>query len=458
MTFLRAGLKSVANWLWLEEEDYRWLTLIVGVALAIRVVWVLVFQTAPVYDPKNYDILAWRLASGQGYVNADGESTAFWPVGFPAFLAAVYLVFGYSWTAAGIVNGFLGSISVLMTYRLAREVLSSQSSLVAAGVVALLPSQILSLTATLRSEVLHTVLTLIALIVMFRVMRSPTWKNAVLLGLLIGVSVYVRPILTLFPVLAAMLLILKGVRAKSAISLSAIMLGVMLIVLSPWTLRNFLVMGEFSLTATNGGYTFYIGNGPEATGRFTPINHFCKHCHMDISPSEVAARNVGFNEFYYYSELEQQYYGYRLGLEHIFNHPIQALSLLPVKFFYLWASDRYNIEPGIIPESYREIVPALRVIAQGYWTIIVIGAALAAISRPILGYWLRFPAALLPMTLLYWSVFHMMFHGEGRFHAQMIPVVIIVAAHLLDGERDWKAWLPERWRGRRDAAKLKGSI
>ena len=136
--------------------------------------------------------------------------------------------------------------------------------------------------------------------------------------------------------------------------------------------------------------------------------------------------------------------GLRLGLEHIFQHPVEWLKIMPSKFFYLWASDRYSISPGNIPEEYRVIVPVLWVIAQAYWTAIVTGAALAIVSRPIRSYWLGFPAILFPLTLIYWTAFHMMFFGTGRFHAQMIPVVAIIAAHLLERDKDWGAWLPSR--------------
>ena len=83
-----------------------------------------------------------------------------------------------------------------------------------------------------------------------------------------------------------------------------------------------------------------------------------------------------------------------MGLRHIISHPDQWIALLPVKFFHLWASDRYDMGLGIFPEGFRVIVPALWVIAQAYWTVIVIGATMAAVSRPILGYWLKFPAIL----------------------------------------------------------------
>ena len=392
MTILHEGLRSVAALIRIEEADCRWLALIVGGALAIRVVWVIVFQTPPGSDAAAYDELGWRLAQGKGYVMADGTPTAFWPVGYPAFLAAIYVVFGYSWLAAGIANALLGTASVALTYRLAREVLCSRLSLVAAVIVALLPSHIISFTSVLRNEALHTVLALAALIAACQLARRPNWKNAALLGLVIGVGLYVRPILMLFPTVVALLIMIRGAEIRKSISLAGIALLVSLLTILPWTARNFFVMGEPVLTATNGGYNFYKGNGPGADGE---------------------GGRLPEDRFSDFSELDWHNEGYRMGLAHIFNHPREWFALLPIKFFHLWASDRYNIDPSIIPEAYRGIVPILWVIAQVYWTVIVIGACAAAVSRPIFGYWLKFPAVLFPLTLLYWTAFHMMFHGEG---------------------------------------------
>ena len=210
MILLRAGLRSVANWLWADEKDYGMLALIIGVALAIRVVWVVVFQTPPESDPVDYDRLAWQLAQGKGYVRDDGTPTAFRPVGYPAFLAAIYLVFGHSWLAAGVANALLGTLSVALTYRLAREALSSRASLAAAGVVAFLPSHIVTFTSELFTETLHTTLVLAALIAACRLARCPNWRNAILLGVILGVGLYVRPILMLFPIVVLLLITLRG--------------------------------------------------------------------------------------------------------------------------------------------------------------------------------------------------------------------------------------------------------
>ena len=413
MTHLRRGVDWLCGRLLVAREDRVRLALIVGIALVIRVAWVLLFQTSPMSDAAEYDGLAWRLANGEGYVKHDGTPTAFWPVGYPAFLAAIYVVFGHSWPAAGLANALLGAVSVVLTYRLAREVLPSGPSLVAAAVVALLPSHIVSFTSVLRNEALHTVLLLVALIATCRAVRQPNLKNAVLLGLVIGVGIYVRPILLPFPLAILVLLSVRGgVSVRSAVALACVTLLVSLVTISPWTVRNLVVMGQPVLTATNGGITFYKGNGPGAFGG-----------HRSVDPSVFSDT----------SELTVYREGIRMGIEHIVDHPVQWLGILPRKFFHLWASDRYNMAPFIIPEHYLKFLPVLWVIAQLYWTIIVLAAGAAALTRSVREYWLRFPAILLPLTLVYWTAFHMMFHGEGRFHVQVIPVVVVMGAHLLSG-------------------------
>lgn len=416
---VRAASQTLCAWLRLEGDDGKRLALIVAVALVVRVTWVLVFQTPPASDAAAYDGLALRLAQGEGYVTADGTPTAFWPIGYPAFLATLYIIFGHSWLAAGLANAFLGAVSVILTYRLAREFLCGRLSLVAAGVIALLPSHIISFTSVLRNEALHTVLVLAALIATCNLARHPNWKRATLLGLILGIGVYVRPILLLFPIV----IMAMGGSVNRKLGLAGIALLVCLLTISPWTVRNYLVMGEPILTATNGGTTFWIGNGHGATGEF---------------------RDIPENTFSSSSEIVRYREGIELGLRNIVEHPGEWISILPSKFFHLWASDRYNIHPSIMPESYRGVVPILWVIAQGYWTIIVIAAALAAITRPVRSYWLKFPGLILSLTLLYWTAFHMMFHGEGRFHIQVIPLVVIVGVHLLLEDQDWKAWLPSR--------------
>ena len=219
-----------------KNSASTWLILILGLALVIRVGWVLVSQTTPVSEASVYDRLAWSLASDGEYVAEDGAPTAFRPVGYPAFLAGVYMVFGHSWIAGGIANALLGTVTVGLTYLLARTVLSARLSLIAALLIALLPSHIFGYTSVLRMEALHTVLVLSALLATYRAVRAPSVENAVLLGVCLGIGIYVRPILVLYPIAFGAVLVMQSqISIRRVVGLVSVAGVVMLILLLPWT-------------------------------------------------------------------------------------------------------------------------------------------------------------------------------------------------------------------------------
>lgn len=408
-----------------KNSTSLWLALVLGLALIIRVSWVLVSQTAPVSEASVYDRLAWSLASDGEYVAEDGSPTAFRPVGYPAFLAAVYTVFGRSWVAGGMANALLGTVTVGLTYLLARTVLTARLSLVAAVLVALLPSHIFGYTSVLRMETLHTVLVLSALVATYLAVRTPSVRNAALLGICLGIGVYVRPILLLYPVaFGAVLLLQPQISSRRALGLTVVAGIVTLIVLLPWTVRNYLVMDAFVLTSTHAGYNLLAGNGPDADGQLEALD---MSVFSDTSEMTVYRESI------------------RLTLDHVTNHPLSWFKLLPFKFYYLWASDAdwvtfaraFNL--SVFHEQFHDGLPILKWFTQMYWMVIAIVAAVAVMTRP-LRYWFSFPVIIFTALIVYWTAFHMMFFGMGRFHAQVVPIIVILAVHLLAKDRNWLAW------------------
>ena len=383
------------------------------VAFCLRLVWVLVFQTPPGPDADNYDALGWRIAIGQGYVAEDGSPTAFWPVGYPALLAAIYLVWGHSLLAAGVMNAVLGTVIVLLTYWLARRFVSIWQAVLAAAIIAFLPSYVVAYTSNLRNETFYAVFVLLTLITTIYSVRAPNWRKAVLLGIVIGLGVYVRPTLLFFPSVFGVLLLLHPMLStKRAISLTILTVCVVIVTISPWTVRNYQAMDDFVLTATNGGITFYLGNGPGATGR-----------HRLVDKSVFSDR----------SEMTVYREGFRKGIENIQSDPVAWSTILPVKVWYLWNSDFSSMAPYLLPEHYQSHLGWLRVLGQSYYTIIVIVALVGLCTNNPLRYWRRPSTLLLILTLGYWTLFHMMFHGQGRFHMPMVPVIVVLGIHLFPG-------------------------
>ena len=80
-------------------------------------------------------------------------------------------------------------------------------------------------------------------------------------GLLAGAATLTRPAMLFFLALVALWLITR----RRVLVVVAIAAGSLLVV-APWTARNYDVHGRFVLVAADGGVTFWTGNHPLAIG------------------------------------------------------------------------------------------------------------------------------------------------------------------------------------------------
>lgn len=113
--------------------------------------------------------------------------------------------------------------------------------------------------------------------------------HLLLSGGLLGFASLVQPSLQLFPLvlLAADLLHPRPVNL-TLMRLAWIITG-MLLVISPWTLRNYQVFNEFVLISTNAGSNLYRANNPLATGGYSERGE------IDLSDYDELTKNrTGF--------------------------------------------------------------------------------------------------------------------------------------------------------------------
>jgi len=151
------------------------------------------------------------------------------PPGYPAYLAAVYGVAGHSITAAIVVEVVLGVATVAGVYLLAARLLGPTAALVAALALALDPVSI-AMTNNLTTETLFAALWVAAALCW---VRLTSWSLA-LAGLLLGVSVLVRPIAEYLPVLLVPLTLALTRR----VVLTALLLVAFAIPVGLWMARN----------------------------------------------------------------------------------------------------------------------------------------------------------------------------------------------------------------------------
>jgi 4-amino-4-deoxy-L-arabinose transferase-like glycosyltransferase len=94
--------------------------------------------------------------------------------------------------------------------------------------------------------------------------RPIRWSRLVLLGLLTGVGIYFRPFILLMPLALALVAFPMG-DWRPRLAAIAVPSCVALLVLAPWTIRNYVEFHRFIPTRTGLGYAIYEGLGKSAT-------------------------------------------------------------------------------------------------------------------------------------------------------------------------------------------------
>ena len=102
--------------LW-SDPGFSWMVVVFLLALAARAYWVAFANRPPqgLNDPWMYHALGQQIADGRGYTMPDGATTAYYPVGYPAVLGALYALLGPNVLAAKMLNAVLGAATVAVT-------------------------------------------------------------------------------------------------------------------------------------------------------------------------------------------------------------------------------------------------------------------------------------------------------------------------------------------------------
>ena len=210
------------------------LLVVLVVGGGVRVAWVALEAAAPPFasDPSAYLLQGVTIARGEGYTNAlvdvqneirrqrhetplAAEPTAFYPPGYPTFVAAV------TWTVwhtplpdrelvrtIEYLQAALGTLTILLVFLLARRVFDARVALLAAAIVAVYPN-LIAMTATLQFETVFITLLLVTMLVLLpaAVGDDQGRLRLIVSGGLIGAVALVHPTigLLIFAFLAARL-------------------------------------------------------------------------------------------------------------------------------------------------------------------------------------------------------------------------------------------------------------
>jgi hypothetical protein len=178
--------------------------------------------------------------------------------GYPAFLSFLFF-FLHDWNAVLLVHVLLTSIAPVLLYLLCRPY-HERAAWWGSIIFALEPTR-LFLTASLLSDALFTCLFLGSLILLERGRRESAPLSFLLCGVLLGVSILVRPIAQFLPLLYAGYIVLTGMPRDRAIKGALVLTVTSFLIVFPWMLRNHRLFHSWSISSV-GAANLILYNAP----------------------------------------------------------------------------------------------------------------------------------------------------------------------------------------------------
>jgi len=365
-------------------------------ALTLRLIYTAYFaEPTYSYDGRVYNSIAQNVLQGDGFGYSPGKSLSWRPPLYPFFLVGLKAIGLGSLQAVRVIQCILGSMTCALLFWLALRVTDSYlvSSLAALG-LATHPFAIWY-TKLVMTETLFTLL-LALMLFLFVVLReeSPSYYSA-LTGTVWGLTALLRPeALVVGATLLLANLILRNWKLRPALRANTFIVVMAVIVIFPWTMRNYIVHGEFCLISSNGGFNLLAGNNPAATGELVPF---------DI-PYETRQQTEAMTEI----QRDRAYY--QLALQYMRSHPARCLRLAFKKLLILWSVAR-EVPGHTLYSVYGHLINVL---------------ALVGLVSSVRKHWL----ILMPIILvvLSKSLVHTVFFAAQRFWVPMIPYVLLFAS------------------------------
>ncbi len=236
--------------------------LVVALALAARVAWVLLVPSKPVGDFAMYIESADHLLVHGTF---DGEFV-FMP-GYVFLLAAVRAA-GGGWLACKIFGAILGGLGAGAVYGITGRLWDRRAASVAGVAYAVWPAGI-AVSSVTGTDMPAAVLIAVALYLLVRLGDTRPLAAAVAFGAAMGVAAWIRAVALPLAAGSLVYFVVRGHGFKASARNAAVACVVALCVLLPWAVRNRARYGAWFLTDSHGGLTALMGANPNSDGAYS---------------------------------------------------------------------------------------------------------------------------------------------------------------------------------------------
>jgi len=399
-----------------HETILLWGILLFSLAIRLGLIFTI---TEPIdRDAKEYFDIARNLVAGNGF-SIDGiEPTARRSPGYPVCLAGVIAVFGPTPQALYVFQALINILTIFLVF-LTMKYLKIKNHL------RLFVTLLFSLSTTfiyvnvLYAEIITMgMVALILFLSLHPVLNGQSWLQSLLIGFAIGVLIYLRPTFLYLPIfMLAGVVIMKIFNRSFPVKNFLVMIGIALLTLAPWTIRNYITFQQFIPLVSAGGGELWGANFEIAERTvWNSVSDIQKYENQRTTNHALQNKLIAeYRAKYKLTKPEDlNRFLSKQGKAIILAHPFRYALLSLNRLMIFWFS------PPIGSTTLKAISPVLFVI------ILLIKYSLTILA--IFGLWKivrqDFPGAFVwLMILLYLTLLHAAAHSIQRYFLPVIPLV-----------------------------------
>lgn len=248
-------------------------------ATIVRILWVLYIPNFPISDFATYQKLAVNVSKGWGHI-LDGAPVAFQGAAYPILLGWVYKLIGITDIIAGKFLNIILSISTLVIiYFLLKKIFKNNYIIYSSyTLISFLPNYI-AYNNVIGTEVFTVFL--LAVIIFLQIYFTNNYKKYVVTGLFIGVAALAKPIFMAYPLVIGAIYWGRTKNIKKSMVTLLFSLAGMMVIFTPWMIRNYIAFDSFFPVSYNGGYVLYINNNEQnISGGYMDIKQVTPSAHL----------------------------------------------------------------------------------------------------------------------------------------------------------------------------------
>lgn len=361
----------------------------------------------------EYDDIARNIISGKGFtiLHLGTEYKSFTTPLFILLLALIYKAFGLIMAPVILIQIALSILTCIIVFLIAKEVSDDRIAMVAFVLTLFHPALILYSVQKIHSLTLDAFMFSLVILFIMKLRENQSFKNMAFVGFLFGITALSRfSILDFLPfVFVWLFFILKGRFTNKILHMLVLFIFVILPV-SGWTMRNYMVHGKFIPSATVDAEVFWRGNNANATGSSYQASG---------NPVLLADRAL-YLKVISLKELEQREAFRKEAMNFVRKNPDKFIDLFFKKLFYFWW--RSPTTGMLYPSSYTIVYGYLYYIYAffailGFYKILIKKISVRTVNF-----------VLLILFLFSISIFQSFFYVEGRHRWAVEPIFLIISA------------------------------